>query len=78
MEPRDNRSDTPSGPGDERSGFVYWAPEFLGDAYRLHCRWGDRTLLAKTAGENPPAGAVTLGIDPDAVTVVEREEGAPR
>jgi thiamine transport system ATP-binding protein len=52
--------------------------EFLGDAYRLHCRWGDRTLLAKTAGENPPAGAVTLGIDPDAVTVVEREEGAPR
>jgi iron(III) transport system ATP-binding protein len=44
--------------------------EFLGDAYRLHCRWGDRTLLAKTTATSPPSGDVTLGIDPAAVTVL--------
>jgi thiamine transport system ATP-binding protein len=48
--------------------------EFLGDAYRLHCQWGDRTLLVKTTGEAPPGGGVTLGIDPGRVTVVDRGE----
>ena len=46
--------------------------EFLGDAYRLHCRWGDRTLLVKTGGDAPPDGAITLGVDPASVTVVDR------
>ena len=50
--------------------------EFLGDAYRLHCRWGDRTLLVKTTGDAPPDGDVTLGIDPAAVTVVDGGDDA--
>ncbi len=48
--------------------------EFLGDAYRLHCQWGDRTLLVKTTGGAPPGGTVTLGIDPERVTIVDRGE----
>jgi len=44
--------------------------EFLGDAYRLHCDWRGRTLLVKTAAEDPPEGAVSLGVDPGDVTVL--------
>jgi thiamine transport system ATP-binding protein len=44
--------------------------EFLGDAYRIHCGWGDRTLLVKVAADAPPEGAVRLGVDPADVTVV--------
>jgi len=50
--------------------------EFLGDAYRLHCRWGDRALLVKTGGEAAPDGPVTLGVDPASVTVVDGGDGA--
>ncbi|MFB6128773.1 MAG: ABC transporter ATP-binding protein [Halorhabdus sp.] len=43
--------------------------EFLGDAYRVHCDWHGRSVLAKTRRE--PAGeAVSLGIDAADVTVV--------
>jgi thiamine transport system ATP-binding protein len=43
--------------------------EFLGDAYRLHCEWRGRTLLAKTDTE-PTDRAVTLGIDADDVYIL--------
>jgi thiamine transport system ATP-binding protein len=43
--------------------------EFLGDAYRLHCEWRGRTLLAKTEAE-PTDRTVTLGIDADDVYVL--------
>jgi len=44
--------------------------EFLGDAYRLHCTWDGRSILAKT-GTEPAGGEITLGIDAADVTVVE-------
>jgi len=43
--------------------------EFLGDAYRLHCNWQNKTLLAKTETE-PPDGTVSLGIDREDVYVI--------
>ncbi|WP_254273964.1 ABC transporter ATP-binding protein [Haloarcula marina] len=41
--------------------------EFLGDAYRVHCAWNGRTVLAKTAADAPPEGTVELGFGPEAV-----------
>ena len=61
--------DSPTGPTLEAT---VETSEFLGDAYRLHCRWGDRTLLVKTTGDTAPDGPVTLGVDPERVTVVRR------
>ncbi|MDS0283665.1 ABC transporter ATP-binding protein [Haloarcula onubensis] len=37
--------------------------EFLGDAYRVHCRWQGRRIECKTTAANPPAGRVTLRFD---------------
>ena len=37
--------------------------EFLGDAYRVHCRWNGRSILVKTAAPTPPEGTVDLQID---------------
>ena len=47
--------------------------EFLGDAFRLHCKWNGRAVLVK-AGREPTGDAVELGIDAADVTVVGREE----
>ncbi|SHH42828.1 ABC transporter ATP-binding protein [Halobaculum gomorrense] len=49
--------------------------EFLGDATRLHCDWGGVDLTARTDGRRSFAvdEAVTLGVDPEDVRVVERE-----
>ena len=43
--------------------------EFLGDAYRAHCEWGDRDVLVKTR-EEPPAGDAVLGFDPEDATLL--------
>ena len=37
--------------------------EFLGDAYRVHCRWRDRRIECKTTTAEPPSGEVTLIFD---------------
>jgi len=44
--------------------------EFLGDTYRVHCRWNGQSLLVTYAGDSAPAETVTLGIDPEDVAVV--------
>jgi len=58
------------GPGSVTLSATVETVEFLGDAYRVHCAWGDRTLLMKAVADAPPAGDVSLGIDPADVTVV--------
>ena len=35
--------------------------EFLGDAYRAHCRWQGRRIECKTTAPEPPSGEVMLG-----------------
>ncbi len=45
--------------------------EFTGEAYRVHCVWRGRSLLVKLAASEAPAGQVTLGFDPAAVTILE-------
>jgi len=37
--------------------------EFLGDAYRVHCRWNGQSVTVKTNASTPPAGVVELGFD---------------
>ena len=37
--------------------------EFLGDAYRAHCRWEGHRIECKTTAAAPPSGEVTLGFD---------------
>ena len=37
--------------------------EFLGDAYRLHCTWNDRSLLVRTDVRQPPGETIELGFD---------------
>jgi len=37
--------------------------EFLGDAYRIHCRWQGRRIECKTTVAEPPTGEVTLRFD---------------
>jgi len=37
--------------------------EFLGDAYRVHCRWQGRRIECKTTAAAPPTGEVTLRFD---------------
>ena len=44
--------------------------EFLGDAYRVHCRWDGRPVVVKTAASTPPDGAVELAFDPADVHVL--------
>jgi thiamine transport system ATP-binding protein len=47
--------------------------EFLGHAYRVHCDWHGRALLATvpaTGRSEPPAGAVRLWIDAETVHVL--------
>ena len=46
--------------------------EFLGDAYRVHCRWNDRSLLVKTSSR-PPTGDVRLTFDAEDVQVLADE-----
>ncbi|MFB6309939.1 MAG: ABC transporter ATP-binding protein [Salinirussus sp.] len=46
--------------------------EFLGDAYRVHCDWNGVSLLAKVTAEEAPSGTVSLGIDPNHITVIDR------
>jgi thiamine transport system ATP-binding protein len=41
--------------------------EFLGDAYRVHCRWRDKSVLVTTAATTPPEGTVKLHFDPEDV-----------
>ncbi|MEA1932772.1 MAG: ABC transporter ATP-binding protein [Euryarchaeota archaeon] len=45
--------------------------EFLGDAYRVHCRWNDRPIVVKTAATTPPEGAVDLQFDAEDVHILE-------
>jgi|AntRauMinimDraft_3_1070383.scaffolds.fasta_scaffold00501_5 thiamine transport system ATP-binding protein len=45
--------------------------EFLGDAYRVHCRWNGRPVVVKTAATTPPEGAVDLQFDAEDVHVLE-------
>ncbi|MFB6179136.1 MAG: ABC transporter ATP-binding protein [Halorientalis sp.] len=45
--------------------------EFLGDAYRLHCPWNDESVLVKTTTQRPPTGEVRLGIDTDAIQLLQ-------
>jgi thiamine transport system ATP-binding protein len=47
--------------------------EFLGDAYRVHCAWGEQSLLVKHTGDSAPEGAVTLGVSPADVSLVGGE-----
>ena len=44
--------------------------EFLGDTYRVHCRWEGQSLLVTYASDSAPEGSITLGIDPEDVAVV--------
>ena len=44
--------------------------EFLGDAYRVHCRWDDRPIVVKTAATTPPAGDIELVFDAGDVHVL--------
>jgi thiamine transport system ATP-binding protein len=44
--------------------------EYLGDAYRVHCRWNDQPVTVKTDSTSPPEGTVSLGFHPDAVHVL--------
>ncbi len=41
--------------------------EFLGDAYRVHCRWNDKSVLVTTAATTPPEGTVKLHFDSEDV-----------
>jgi thiamine transport system ATP-binding protein len=45
--------------------------EFLGDAYRVHCRWNGRQVVVKTATTTPPAGAVDLQFDAEDIHILE-------
>jgi thiamine transport system ATP-binding protein len=49
--------------------------EFLGDAYRLHCAWGDERVLVKT--DRPAEGRIDLGFDAESVTLVEAGPRGP-
>ena len=44
--------------------------EFLGDAYRVHCQWNDRSVVVTTRASTPPDGAVQLGVDPADIHVL--------
>ncbi len=44
--------------------------EYLGDAYRVHCRWNGRPVIVKTGSASAPADAVTLRFDPKDVHVL--------
>jgi thiamine transport system ATP-binding protein len=44
--------------------------EYLGDAYRVHCRWNGRPVVVKTGSASAPAGAVSLRFDPKDVHVL--------
>ncbi|MFB6353204.1 MAG: ABC transporter ATP-binding protein [Halobacteriales archaeon] len=46
--------------------------EFLGDAYRIHCDWRDRTLLVTADQRLEPGEPVAIGVDPDRVSLVAR------
>ena len=37
--------------------------EFLGEAYRVHCRWRGRRIECKSTAAEPPSGEVTLRFD---------------
>ncbi|MFB6266733.1 MAG: ABC transporter ATP-binding protein [Halodesulfurarchaeum sp.] len=47
--------------------------EFLGDAYKVHCRWNGRDILVK-ARDRPPEGSATLSIPESAVQVIGGSE----
>ncbi|MFB6082808.1 MAG: ABC transporter ATP-binding protein [Halorientalis sp.] len=61
--------DREPGTGTTRSATVETV-EYLGDAYRVHCRWDDRPVTVKTDGERAPEGTVSLRIDPEDVHVL--------
>ena len=44
--------------------------EFLGDAYRVHCRWNDRPVTVKTAATTPPEGDIELGFSVDDIHIL--------
>jgi thiamine transport system ATP-binding protein len=44
--------------------------EFLGDAYRVHCLWNERTVVVKTDTTKPPEGDVELRFDADDIHVL--------
>jgi len=44
--------------------------EFLGDAYRIHCRWNGQPVIVKTDASTPPEGDMELGFDVDDVHVL--------
>jgi thiamine transport system ATP-binding protein len=45
--------------------------EFLGDAYRVHCEWGDRTLVLTTDDRLQPGQLVSLDLTAADVQLVE-------
>ena len=46
--------------------------EFLGDAYRVHCEWGEMPILVKTTHDEIPRGTTTIWFDAPDVHVVGR------
>ncbi|RJT04407.1 ABC transporter ATP-binding protein [Halococcus sp. IIIV-5B] len=63
----------PSGTATTTLSATVESREFLGDAYRVHCRWNDRSILVKTGGERPPEGDVHLTFDAEDVRVLTDE-----
>ncbi|MFB6361159.1 MAG: ABC transporter ATP-binding protein [Halobacteriales archaeon] len=57
------------GPGTFEAGVT--TVEFLGDAYRVHCEWGNRSLVLATDQRLQPGQLVTLGVDAGDVQLVE-------
>ena len=51
------------GSGDATLSATVENVEFLGDAYRLHCDWRERSILVKTDRRPEPGATVQLGID---------------
>jgi len=47
--------------------------EYLGDAYRVHCRWDGRPVTVKTEGTSAPEGTASIGFDPEDVHVLSTE-----
>ncbi|MFB6111115.1 MAG: ABC transporter ATP-binding protein [Halobacteriaceae archaeon] len=49
------------------------AVEFTGATYRVHCRYGDRSLLVTTRSREAPTGTIGLRLDPERIHLLEDE-----
>jgi len=63
------------GPGETTLEATVRSVEFLGETYRLHCAWRDRTLLVTADARLEPGDPVSLGVDAGDVHLLE---GGPR